>query len=92
GLFGPPGPCYRCLVPELPPQEESCAEVGVVGALTGIAGSVMALEAIKWIAGAGETLAGRLWILDGLTMESRTVTVIRDPDCAVCSRTSRPRT
>ncbi|MGB6230191.1 MAG: HesA/MoeB/ThiF family protein [Litorimonas sp.] len=85
GLFGAPGPCYRCFVPELPPQEETCAEVGVVGALTGIAGSVMALEAVKWITGAGETLAGRLWVHDGLTGESRTVRLARDPACVACS-------
>ena len=84
-LFQRPGPCYRCLVPELPPQEETCAEVGVVGALTGIVGSVMAMEAIKWITGAGETLVGRLWVYDGLTSESRTVRLARDPDCVACS-------
>ncbi|MGB3455892.1 MAG: HesA/MoeB/ThiF family protein, partial [Litorimonas sp.] len=84
GLFGPPGPCYRCFVPDLPPQEETCAETGVVGALTGIAGSAMALEAIKWITGAGETLAGRLWVFDGLGMTSRTVGLSRDPECPAC--------
>lgn len=84
GLFGRPGPCYRCLVPDLPPQEERCAEVGVVGALTGIVGSVMAMEAIKHITAAGDTLSGRLWIYDGLTAKSRTVTLPRDPDCPVC--------
>lgn len=84
GLFGQPGPCYRCLVPDLPPQEERCAEVGVVGALTGIVGSVMAMEAIKHITAAGDTLSGRLWIYDGLTAESRTVTLPRDPDCHIC--------
>ncbi|WP_298916057.1 molybdopterin-synthase adenylyltransferase MoeB [uncultured Algimonas sp.] len=85
GLFGPTGPCYRCLVPALPPQEQNCAEVGVVGALTGIAGSVMALEAIKCITGAGDTLARRLWIYDGLRAESRTVRLTRDPECPACS-------
>ena len=84
GLFGAPDPCYRCLVPDIPPEEETCAEVGVLGALTGLAGSVMAMEAIKWITGAGETLAGRLWIYDGLTAQSRTVSIARDPACPVC--------
>lgn len=84
GLFGHPGPCYRCLVPDLPPQEERCAEVGVAGALTGIVGSVMAMETIKHITAAGDTLSGRLWIYDGLTAESRTVTLPRDPNCPVC--------
>lgn len=84
GLFIRPGPCYRCFVPDLPPLEQSCEEIGIIGALTGITGSVMALEAIKWITGAGETLAGRLWIYEGLKTESRTITLHRDPDCAAC--------
>lgn len=83
-LFAQPGPCYRCFVPALPPQEETCAEVGVVGALTGIAGSVMAMEAIKWITGAGNTLSGRLWMYDGLSAESRTINLARDPACPAC--------
>lgn len=85
GIFAKPGPCYRCLVPDMPPQEETCAEVGVLGALTGIAGSVMAMETIKWITGAGEPLRGRLWVYDGLTAESRTVKISRDPACPACS-------
>ena len=84
-FFRPRGPCYRCLVPDLPPQEERCAKVGIIGALTGIAGSVMAMEAIKKITGAGDALTGRLWIYDGLTAESRTVTLPRDPNCPVCA-------
>lgn len=84
GIFAKPGPCYRCFVPDLPPQEETCAEVGVIGALTGIAGSMMAMEAIKWITGAGTSLRGRLWMYDGLSTESRTVTLARDPECQSC--------
>jgi molybdopterin/thiamine biosynthesis adenylyltransferase len=84
GIFAQPGPCYRCFVPDLPPQEETCAEVGVVGALTGIAGSMMAMEAIKWITGAGTPLLGRLWMYDGLSAESRTVKLARDPACPAC--------
>ncbi|MGJ8558877.1 MAG: HesA/MoeB/ThiF family protein [Litorimonas sp.] len=84
GIFAQPGPCYRCFVPDLPPQEETCAEVGVVGALTGIAGSMMAMEAIKWITGAGTPLQGRLWMYDGLNAESRTVKLARDPACPAC--------
>lgn len=80
------GPCYRCLVPEIPPNAETCAEVGVVGALAGIIGSMMALEAIKYITGAGETLSGRLWLYNGLTCESRTVTLSRDPECETCGQ------
>ena len=77
-------PCYRCLVPELPPSAESCAQAGIVGALTGIIGSLMALEAIKQIAQAGESLAGRLLIFDGLAAISRTIALPRDPACPVC--------
>ena len=77
-------PCYRCLVAEIPPGAETCASVGVVGALAGVIGSMMALEAVKLITGAGEALAGRLLIYDALSGETRTVRVGADPDCAVC--------
>lgn len=78
-------PCYRCLVPEIPPDAETCAAVGVVGALAGVVGSMMALEAIKLITGAGEPLTGRLLVYDGLSGESRTVRVAADPGCPVCA-------
>lgn len=78
------GPCYRCLVTDIPPDAETCAAVGVVGALAGIVGSVMALEVIKIITGAGEPLFGRLWLYDGLAADSRTITLPRDPSCAAC--------
>ena len=77
-------PCYRCLVPESPPDAETCARVGVVGALAGVVGAMAALEAIKLITGAGEPLRGRLMLYDGLTATSRTVTVTADPACAIC--------
>ena len=78
-------PCYRCLVPEIPPDAETCAAVGVVGALAGVVGSLMALEAVKLLTGAGEPLAGRLLLYDGLAAEARTVRVAADPDCPVCA-------
>ena len=77
-------PCYRCLVPETPPDAETCVAVGVVGALAGVIGSMMALEAIKLITGAGEALTGRLMIYDALSAETRTVRVGADPECPVC--------
>ena len=77
-------PCYRCLVPDIPPSAETCSAVGVVGALAGIIGSMMALEAIKVITGAGETLASRLFVYDGLSAEARTVRLSPDPDCPAC--------
>jgi molybdopterin/thiamine biosynthesis adenylyltransferase len=79
-------PCYRCLVPEIPPDVETCAAVGVIGALAGVIGAMMALEAIKLITGAGEALEGRLLIYDALCAEARTVKVAADPDCPVCGR------
>ncbi|HYE44163.1 MAG TPA: molybdopterin-synthase adenylyltransferase MoeB [Caulobacter sp.] len=77
-------PCYRCLVPEVPPDAETCAAVGVVGALAGVIGSMMALEAVKLIVGAGQPLTGRLLIYDGLAGETRTVKVGPDPACPAC--------
>jgi molybdopterin/thiamine biosynthesis adenylyltransferase len=81
-------PCYRCLVPEVPPEAETCAAVGVVGALAGVIGAMMALEAIKLIAGAGEPLVGRLMIYDALAADTRTVRIGADPECPVCSSSS----
>jgi molybdopterin/thiamine biosynthesis adenylyltransferase len=78
-------PCYRCLVPDLPPDAETCARVGVVGALAGVIGSIAALETIKLITGAGRPLTGRLLLYDGLSATTRTVEVTADPECPVCS-------
>jgi adenylyltransferase/sulfurtransferase len=80
------GPCYRCLYPEPPPPGlvPSCAEGGVLGVLPGIIGTIQAAEAIKIVLGIGETLAGRLLILDALTMTFRTLRLRRDPACPVC--------
>ena len=77
-------PCYRCLVPEAPPDAETCAAVGVIGALAGTIGSMMAVETIKWITGAGASLAGRLLIYDALAAETRTVRIGADPACPTC--------
>jgi molybdopterin/thiamine biosynthesis adenylyltransferase len=77
-------PCYRCLVSEIPPEAETCSAVGVMGALAGVIGSMMALEAIKLITGAGEPLSGRLMIYDALSADVRTVGLPPDPGCEVC--------
>jgi len=77
-------PCYRCFVPDAPPDAETCAQVGIVCALTGVIGSMMALEAIKEITGAGDSLAGRVLIFDGLNGEARVVALNKDPACDVC--------
>jgi len=77
-------PCYQCLTPEAPPDAETCAVVGVVGALAGVIGSFMAMEAVKHITGAGHTLVGRLLVYDGLNGDVRVSRVIADPHCPVC--------
>lgn len=80
-------PCYQCLVSDIPPDAETCERVGVVGALAGVMGTLAALEAIKLVTGAGEPLTGKVMIFDGLTMQSRVVTLPPDPACPVCSHT-----
>ena len=78
-------PCYNCLFPEGDDVEEvRCAVMGVFAPLTGIIGSVQAAEALKLLIGCGNSLAGRLLLLDGLAMEWRSIKVPRDPGCAVC--------
>ena len=80
------GPCYACVFPERPEAgvAATCAEAGVVGALPGIVGSMMAMEVIKYLTDAGETLAGRLWLYDALSAEARTLKVAKRDDCEVC--------
>ena len=77
-------PCYQCLTPEIPPDAETCARVGVVGALAGVVGSMAALETVKLIVGAGESLTGRLLIYDGLAGTARAARITPDPDCPIC--------
>lgn len=83
---GPPYPCHRCLHPEPPPPGlvPTCSEAGVLGAVTGVMGTLQATEALKHLLGIGETLAGRLLIWDALDMRFRTVRLTRDPACALC--------
>jgi len=81
---GEGAPCYRCLVPEAPPDAMSCAQIGVAGPACGVVGAMMAMEAMKLITGAGDVLSGRLAIYNGLTGESRVVALPRDPACAAC--------
>ena len=78
-------PCYHCLFPEGEEVEETrCAVMGVFAPLTGVIGSMQAAEALKIISGAGQPAIGRLLLLDGLTMEWRSVRYGKDPKCAVC--------
>jgi adenylyltransferase/sulfurtransferase len=80
------GPCYRCLYPEPPPPGvvPSCAEGGVLGILPGLVGVIQATETIKLILGAGDSLIGRLLLVDALAMRFREVKVRKSPDCPVC--------
>ena len=86
----PGEPCYRCLYPEANPLEETCSRVGVFPALLGIVGSVQATEALKVLLGVGETLAGRLLVLDAQAMEWRTLRLRQDPACPVCAAGTHP--
>ncbi|AJE48536.1 HesA/MoeB/ThiF family protein [Celeribacter indicus] len=80
------GPCYQCIFPERPApgMVPSCAEAGVAAPLPGILGTMMAMEAVKEITGAGQGLAGRLTIYDALYAECRTIAVKKRADCPVC--------
>jgi molybdopterin/thiamine biosynthesis adenylyltransferase len=82
------GPCFACLFPERPATglAPSCAEAGVMAALPGVIGSMMAGEAIKYLTGAGQGLMGRLMIYDALYSETRLITVPRNPDCPTCGQ------
>ncbi|MXX88100.1 MAG: HesA/MoeB/ThiF family protein [Boseongicola sp. SB0677_bin_26] len=81
------GPCYACVFPEpaAPGLAPSCAEAGVLGPLPGVLGTMMAVEAIKVISGAGEALMGSLLIYDALYGETRSIRLSRRPDCPVCA-------
>jgi len=80
------GPCYRCLFPTPPPpgQVPSCEEGGVLGVLPGLVGTIQATETLKLIVGVGETLVGRLLLIDALHMRFHTVRIQRDPTCPAC--------
>src|SRR5271155_1340583 len=80
------GPCYRCLYPEPPPPGlvPSCAEGGVLGILPGLVGVIQATEVIKLILGIGDTLAGRLLLVDALGMNFRQLKLRKNPDCPAC--------
>ncbi len=83
----PLGPCYRCLHPAPPPEGmiPSCSEAGILGAVTGVMGSLQATEVLKEIMGIGDSLSGRLIIWDALAARFRTVRLRKDPACPLCA-------
>ena len=78
--------CYRCLFPSPPPpgMVPNCAEAGVLGALTGLVGSIQAVETLKLLLGIGESLASRLLLIDALSMDFREVKIPHNPQCPLC--------
>jgi sulfur-carrier protein adenylyltransferase/sulfurtransferase len=82
------GPCYRCIYPEPPPpgMAPSCAEAGVLGVLPGLVGVIQATEVIKFILGKGESLIGRLLLIDALAMRFRELKLRKNPECPVCGK------
>jgi adenylyltransferase/sulfurtransferase len=83
-------PCYRCLVGSDPDRAEaSCADQGVLGALTGMMGSLAALEVIRALVPFGDDSAGKLLLADTLSLRFRTITLARDPACA-CHAAAAP--
>ncbi len=83
------GPCYQCLYPRAGEIEETCTENGVVGPLTGIVGSIQAVETLKVLTQVGEPLYGRLLLLDALNMGFRTLRLRPDPRCPICQLPGR---
>ncbi len=86
------GPCYACVFPNRPAPGTvpTCAEAGVAAPLPGVLGSLMALEAVKQITGAGETLRGRMLLFDGLHAENRLIALKKRSDCPVCGAIHGP--
>jgi adenylyltransferase/sulfurtransferase len=85
-VFMPGEGCYRCLFPSPPPpgMVPNCAEAGVLGALTGLVGSIQATEALKLLLGIGESLSSRLVLIDALSMSFREVKLKRNRACPLC--------
>ena len=80
-------PCYRCVFKEPPPKDAvpTCKQAGVIGAMAGVIGCLQAMEAVKYITGAGELLTGHLLTYDALKNDFRKIKIPRDRDCGICS-------
>ena len=85
GPDGDPLPCYRCLVAAVPEAaERTCSEQGILGAMAGVLGTMQALEVLKELLQIGESLAGQLLIIDGLSFRARSIRLLADPACPGC--------
>jgi len=82
----PLSPCYRCLFRATPREQPACRDVGVLAPLTGIIGSIMAAEAVKWLVEGEAALMGRLLLVDALESSTRSVRVKSDPSCPLCGK------
>ena len=80
-------PCYRCFLPEEPPEDmqRTCSDIGILGAVAGVVGTLQATEVLKEILGIGESLAGKMVFYDALTVSTRTIKLPQDPKCPVCA-------
>lgn len=81
----PDSPCYRCLYKEEDDFNQACSDTGVLASVVGMIGSIQATETLKLLLNIGQTLMGRLMLLDALAMEWRTVKLRKDPKCPVCA-------
>lgn len=79
-------PCYNCLYPDIDDLAESCSQSGVIAPITGIVGSIQALEAIKLLTRIGKTLIGKVLLIDGLNMEWNMIQLPRNSGCPTCSK------
>ena len=80
-------PCYRCFLPTEPSPDDqrTCSDFGILGAVAGVVGSLQALEVLKEITGVGDSLAGKMLMIDAFSMNMRTIGLPKDPGCPVCS-------
>ena len=77
-------PCYQCLYKDGEEEEQRCSENGILAPVTGLVGSIQAIEAIKVLLNIGEPLIGKLMLIDALSMEIRTLKLNKDPHCPIC--------
>jgi adenylyltransferase/sulfurtransferase len=83
----PLSPCYRCLYKDEDDYTETCSETGILAPVVGMIGTVQATETLKVLLNIGQTLMGRLMLLDAVAMEWRTIKLRKDPQCPVCAHT-----